>query len=217
MANKNKNTLYLGLAAIAAGILYAATRKTDKAAPQTQANTTTTTTTTKNTSKPLDNNIILKIGSKGAEVVQLQKYLGVSADGIFGPLTQTALKNAIGVIQASINQYLNSMQSMAAAKASQSQKNEVTFKYPVGKNFVAAVDFDAYYYTNKSGAWKNTDAYGNSLGFITFKKGSDVGQLVQVVDYTTPLIMVAIPSFRRGAKVAGEYLYIVKVKGSWLQ
>lgn len=35
----------------------------------------------------------VKIGSRGAEVLELQSLLGITADGIFGPQTQLALKS----------------------------------------------------------------------------------------------------------------------------
>ena len=35
---------------------------------------------------------LLKIGSKGDDVKKLQKVLGLTADGIFGPLTKKAVK-----------------------------------------------------------------------------------------------------------------------------
>ena len=37
-------------------------------------------------------NSVLRIGSRGADVARLQRALGITADGIFGPATETALK-----------------------------------------------------------------------------------------------------------------------------
>ena len=45
----------------------------------------------------LDKNKLLKFGSNGAEVRQLQKWLGVTADGIFGAQTEAALLARKGV------------------------------------------------------------------------------------------------------------------------
>ena len=36
---------------------------------------------------------ILKLGSKGVSVKELQKLLGLTADGDFGPKTENAVKN----------------------------------------------------------------------------------------------------------------------------
>jgi hypothetical protein len=65
----------------------------------------------------LDKNKILKKGSKGAEVIELQKLLkkeyqselgksGINEDGIdgdFGLLTEVALKKAKGVVEITLN------------------------------------------------------------------------------------------------------------------
>lgn len=51
----------------------------------------------------LDKNLILKKGSRGEEVRELQKLLKVAADGIFGPITETALLKQRGVKQISLN------------------------------------------------------------------------------------------------------------------
>ena len=36
--------------------------------------------------------MVLKLGSKGEEVKELQEFLGLNADGDFGPKTDTAVK-----------------------------------------------------------------------------------------------------------------------------
>lgn len=53
----------------------------------------------------LDKNKLLKKGSKGIEVRELQRLLGVSIDGDFGNETLTALQNKKGVSSISINAY----------------------------------------------------------------------------------------------------------------
>lgn len=51
----------------------------------------------------LNGNLLLKSGSKGNEVKQLQKILGVSQDGIFGAKTEAALVKLKGVKQITLN------------------------------------------------------------------------------------------------------------------
>lgn len=53
----------------------------------------------------LNGNLLLKQGSRGAEVKKLQTLLGVSADGIFGPMTEAALVKTKGVKQITLNQF----------------------------------------------------------------------------------------------------------------
>lgn len=55
--------------------------------------------------KPLDYSKVLKLGSTGAEVKELQRLLGISQDGVFGPQTQSALFNKRGVYQTTLNLY----------------------------------------------------------------------------------------------------------------
>ncbi|MNE63484.1 hypothetical protein D3C80_1588370 [compost metagenome] len=51
----------------------------------------------------LDKNLILKKGSQGEEVRELQGLLKVATDGIFGPITESALLKQRGVKQISLN------------------------------------------------------------------------------------------------------------------
>ncbi|MBA0884921.1 peptidoglycan-binding domain-containing protein [Flavobacterium undicola] len=53
----------------------------------------------------LDRNKLLKFGSKGLEVRELQRLLNVKIDGDFGKITLTALQNAKGVSETSLNAF----------------------------------------------------------------------------------------------------------------
>jgi len=53
----------------------------------------------------LDYDKLLKRGTTGPEVKQLQAWLGVSSDGIFGPITESALQQKKGVVEITLNQY----------------------------------------------------------------------------------------------------------------
>ena len=63
--------------------------------PTTPTTTTTTTPTTSPTTTPTTYNLgttTLKVGSKGEAVKELQRFLGISADGIFGSITSAKVK-----------------------------------------------------------------------------------------------------------------------------
>lgn len=62
----------------------------------------------------LDKNKLLKKGSKGLEVRELQRLLGVGVDGDFGNLTETALLNAKGVTSISINAFSSKVKAQSA-------------------------------------------------------------------------------------------------------
>ncbi len=53
----------------------------------------------------LNKNKVLAKGSKGVEVRELQRLLGVTIDGVFGSITQTALQSKKGVSRISLNAY----------------------------------------------------------------------------------------------------------------
>lgn len=53
----------------------------------------------------LNADLLLKRGMQGYEVKELQRLLNVTADGIFGPMTENALYNRKGVRQITLNQF----------------------------------------------------------------------------------------------------------------
>lgn len=53
----------------------------------------------------LNQNLVLQNGSRGAEVAELQRLLGINADGIFGSQTEAALKTAKGVTKITLAQW----------------------------------------------------------------------------------------------------------------
>lgn len=55
--------------------------------------------------KPLDGNLILKIGSKNLETKKLQELLGIYADGIFGANTEKTLLAKKGVKNITLNEF----------------------------------------------------------------------------------------------------------------
>jgi hypothetical protein len=107
-ANNNTN-LYLGIALLA-GVGAFAMNKNKQAAtgttiePATPAPTTTPTTVIPKPVAP-NLNLVLKLGSRGLEVGKLQLLMGLSADGIFGPITEAKLFALKGVKSVTLNQY----------------------------------------------------------------------------------------------------------------
>lgn len=214
---KNNNKLYLGLAAVAIGLMMAfkgkgsTTPTGNTATPQNpQPNTT---------AKPLDTTLVLKNGSTGAEVKKLQQYLNVSADGIFGPKTEAALKAAINKISTSLDGYLIAIKDIETLKTTAAQKQQVAAKYHVGKDLTAAVDFQATFLVKRNGIWVDTDKYGNPLGFVQFKKGAEIGYVNEILDYTIPILRVTVPTYKNGSywveSNKREALTNIKIKGSW--
>lgn len=55
----------------------------------------------------LNQNLVLQIGSKGQEVAKLQSNMAITADGVFGPLTEAKLYKLKGVKRISIKQFLS--------------------------------------------------------------------------------------------------------------
>jgi hypothetical protein len=78
-------------------------------------------------SLPLNKSLVLKMGSRGAEVKSLQHKLGVGADGIFGAITQNALFRIKGVKQISLNAFDGKI-SHPTAVVTPSIKADVPYK-----------------------------------------------------------------------------------------
>jgi hypothetical protein len=121
-AKKNNNQALLIALAVAAagGLIYFVTKKkktevvnqepeAEQPAAATNTGTTTSvkpaTTTATTTTTTLNKGLVLKKGSTGKEVKELQKLLGITADGIFGAQTETALYNKKKVKQITLGQY----------------------------------------------------------------------------------------------------------------
>ena len=107
-------TIFLFVVVIVLVIVYwknLAALFTKKTAPTTPVNTNTGTTTGTNTPAPttptLDYDKVLKNGVTGPEVQLLQRFLYITADGIFGPATETALYSARGVRQITLRDWID--------------------------------------------------------------------------------------------------------------
>lgn len=107
-SNKTLNTVLGVLAGAAVGTLFY--QKVIKKNPQTDfvpepTPTPSTPTPSPSTSPLLNRTKLLKKGVNGAETKELQRLLGVSQDGIFGNLTETALVKLKGVVQTTLIQF----------------------------------------------------------------------------------------------------------------
>lgn len=78
----------------------------------------------------------IKNGSKGDLVKQLQAALGISADGIFGPITQTALLTQSGIKQISsqeeYNKVITALQSKPVILSNQERAKSLIAKWNKG-------------------------------------------------------------------------------------
>ena len=114
------------------------------------------------TATPLNTTLILKLGSRGAEVKKLQSLMGISADGIFGVVTQSTLFKLKGVNQTSIKQFLSTPfinQNILKVGTNVMAKNKLGT--PI-YNAIAKAD-TSYYTTYKV---EKTIPYGREVGKI---------------------------------------------------
>lgn len=104
---KNNNYLYYGLGALSlCGIIFFATKK--------QKNNTGIVIDENqivNETIPLppiiNKELLLQRGSKGLEVSELQKLMGISPDGVFGIQTETILQKLKGITSTTLNHFNN--------------------------------------------------------------------------------------------------------------
>lgn len=166
MKKSNNTILYGGLALLAvAGIAtLSSSKKPEKMLGQENYESTSGGNTSTPTPTPAIANkaLVLKKGSEGIEVIELQKLLSVSADGIFGNGTETALFNKKGVKQISLTGY-------AAApnrNANPYQKGDKIMSNNIKgtQTYKAIQKANDVFYTN----WDKEDliSYGQNVGVI---------------------------------------------------
>lgn len=137
------------------------------------------------TGATLDRNKLLKVGSKGLEVRELQRLLGVEIDGDFGKITLAALQNAKGVSQISLNAF-SKLKKKVAKKTPQiallktALQPKVTLP-KVGQKLMAAKDGTVIFKAKKiaNGTYTNTGErpffddslkYGDYVGVFKAEK-----------------------------------------------
>lgn len=124
----------------------------------------------------LDRNLLLKQGVRGNEVKELQRLLGVSQDGIFGPITESTLFQLKGVKQITLATFgtvltLNQNALPVGTQVMAGRGGAVLNRAEMAAN--------GYYYDTGS-EW-TTVAFGKKIGEI---KGVSATKSNYVVNYT---------------------------------
>jgi len=204
-----KYSLYFGVAALSTLILVKLLRKKEEE-PVIDLPSPSGGVTLNNIPKSINRSAILVFGSKGAEVKELQKILGVTADGIFGKDTQAALAAKTGQTSASLNTVSRIMAEYAAKKALEAKLSGIKSTFPVGKPVTAAATFRAFAYQFRNGDWYPTDANGKSLPSKEFLKTADMGKVFGYGKADPNLIIIELPQTIEGWRYAG-------VKSTWIK
>lgn len=180
----NEDKLLIGVGLLSVGILsfmYFRKKKREQTTSQIPLEEPNTTPTIPKTATPpinqpktqisLNKSLLLKMGSRGNEVISLQKKLGVSADGIFGKKTEAALLKTKGVKSITLNDF-SSKESLPTKQAA---KVVSTLKIPKkGQKLMAIKNgFNIFKASqNADGSLTNTGETGT---FTSFNYGEPVG------------------------------------------
>lgn len=168
-----------GLGAILLGFLYWKKKQAEKVAdlPVYTPEVVETASTPKPVNTPvqgatLDRNKLLKVGSKGLEVRELQRLLGINIDGDFGSKeTLPALQKARGVSEISLNAFVKKKVTTASLVKALLPKS-----YPKkGQKLLAVKDGTVIMISRQraDGVY-----YNSGSTFRTLKYGDDSGEFV---------------------------------------
>jgi len=113
----------------------------------------------------LNQTLVLKKGSKGNEVRRLQALLGVTVDGDFGTITETALKAKKGVTQITLAAYATTATVNAAALKI---GDKVMANLSAGTKVMSTIKL------------ANGDIASTGKYATTFDYGSEIGKIVAV-------------------------------------
>ena len=162
----NDTYLYLGAALLLGGAAYVMSgNNTDVSATETETPNATPNTPAP---KPPNYDLVLKIGSKGQEVVRLQQLMGITADGIFGAKTEARLYEIKRVKSISINGYPKIPNSPPLTKVVFAPGTKVMVKNKNGvKVYLAERKADGTYFS--TGKVSTTYGYGEAIGTIRAK------------------------------------------------
>lgn len=170
--------------------------------------------------KVANNNLTLKIGSKGYEVQLLQQKLGISPDGVFGTETQNSLKSATGLISITLSKFESAKSAYQSALNKQALKAKYEAAFPITKQVIALVEFEAFVSVYRNGNWFSTDLDGKQLPSVTFKKTAQVGA-VYSFDYQDPSVVIIALPYQVPHNVyripQNQSYNKIRVKASWIK
>lgn len=161
-------------------------------------------------STTLDKTVVLGEGSKGDEVKALQKILGVTADGVFGPKTLAALKAQTGSAQTSLKSIEAAIAASKAKSASIAAINNVKTNFPIGKSVIAKIKVRAYSQVNRNNDWFSTDNDGNPLPSKEFLETANVGTVADYRKSDPSIVIVKLATPIEGKSFAA-------FKSTWLK
>ncbi len=165
-------------------------------------------------------NLVLKNKSRGYEVGLLQKKLGVTVDEVFGSQTEAALVSTAGVKEITLANF----DKMKAAYQSALSKAQLKAKYqaafPIMKQVIALVDFEAFVAVYRNGNWFSTDLDGKQLPSVVFKKTAQVGA-VYSFDYEDPSVIILALPYQVPHNVyripVNQSYNKIRVKATWIK
>ncbi len=182
MKKSNNKTIIAGVALIAAGVVAFATSKKSNGEMIGNENFNDQAPAQPTPSNPtpapvaLNGNKVLKLGVNGAETKKLQQLLGVTADGIFGSLTESALFTQKGVKSTTLNTFasLTNMNQSPIAIGSNVMANNRSGT----QLFDAVAKADGSYFSNYE--VEGTVDYGQLVGKIKLRNATKTWYLVEV-------------------------------------
>lgn len=131
---------------------------------------------------PLNLNLLLKQGSKGREVQELQKLLGTTTDGNFGPITENLLNARKGVKQITLTQFKTrpDVPKNSLVKGDKVMAN----KKPVVKVFQNKTLANGAY--SNTGILEDEYEYGEAIGTIVAVTNDKLHYVVRDNDTFSP-------------------------------
>lgn len=137
-------------------------------------------------------NLVLLKGSKGQEVIALQKLMSITADGIFGTQTETRLFNLKGVRKASINQYkaLPTINTNAYPNGTKVMANINPSTSTWGREALQKADGSFYSTYVKKLAFD----YGDEIGVVKGRNGTGSWYLVEYTGWSGNRTVYFVPA-----------------------
>ena len=183
----NENKILVGSGGVAVLILAFMYWKKKKAAndivdgPAEVDEVKTATVTKPKKGATLDRNKLLKVGSKGLEVRELQRLLGVNIDGAFGAKeTLAALQNEKGVIAVSLNSFANLVKKKVTNSIPKVLPKTLPKVLPKKGQKLMSIQENTKIMLSKYNA--NKTIYNTGSTFRTVDYGDEAGEFVSVAN-----------------------------------